>query len=57
VPTSGKGSSRKSIRFPAPFVSSVGVAALTPGEEELTPGEEEEEEKEDGEEEEEEEEG
>lgn len=31
VLTSGKGSSRKSIRFPAPFISSVGVAALTPG--------------------------
>lgn len=31
VPTSGKGSSRKSIKFPAPFISSVGVALLTPG--------------------------
>lgn len=30
VATSGNGSSRKSIRFPAPFISSVGVALLTP---------------------------
>lgn len=31
VPTSGNGSSRKSIRFPAPFISSEGVAPLMPG--------------------------